>query len=514
MSEITFWEHQLEASRRAGEFPGYAFFMEMGTGKTGTAIHRLRTTMNSLRRHMRTLIFTPPLVVPQWKDEFAKFSKIPQTQIHLLQGTGKQRVKLFTEKAFTKGGEKKPGIFITNYETLLMKDLRAAFDQWEPENIIWDEAHLLKEWTSQRSKYAYELSNPWDMKLKAWCVKPLTYLLTGSPILKSPLDIFQQIKVMLGGWPTEDWFLDQSYRNLIHNPYHFRNKYFRDRNAGMPKASYFPKWEPATLERDGFDALGEIERTLSRISYRKKKDECLDLPDEISTRVPVKMTAPQAKAYQEMKSQLVAYLNGNAYVATMALTKALRLLQITSGFISTNGLGADEDIADFHFEDTPKIKALEELVATITPQSKVLIWAVWKENYKAISKLLTEMGVSFVEFHGGVSEAKKQEAIERFRTDPSIRAAVGHPGSGGVGLNLVVAPFSIFYSRNFNLVHFLQARARNHRGGQTEKVTHYDLTCEGTIDEIALDKNTKKIEMGAQLLGDLKKELAEQVYEF
>ena len=116
----------------------------------------------------------------------------------------------------------------------------------------------------------------------------------------------------------------------------------------------------------------------------------------------------------------------------------------------------------------------------------------------------------FVEAHGEVSSHQKSEAVRLLNEDPKVRVFLGHPGSGGIGLNLTVAPYSIFYSRNYSLEQYLQAQARNYRGGQQQKVTHYQLITENTIDEFVLEKLSYKEAISEKLLGDIAKELANE----
>jgi len=523
VAEVKAWKHQERAFELAPGKPGFALFWEMGLGKTYGAIQLLRRRMNEEKQILRSIIFTPPLVVPQWKEEWLKFTKIPASKITLLQGSQKERVSAFLK------GSAEGRIFVTNYEALLMKDLFHAMKLWLPQELIFDECHRLKNPTAQRSKLAYELANPWDQKAKRPLPRPRVLILSGSPILNSPLDIFMQVKVMLGGWPTLHpkykehlaarsyftrmanvseadlarikWAGDIFSGQLVDNFFVFRAMYFRDRNAGLPKDRYFPDWRPATVERDGFDAIGELQEILSHISVRATKKESLDLPDEVPVIHRVGLTKEQARVYGQMKKDLVAYVTETqACSASLAIVKALRLMQIASGFVSTEGVGDEADRADIRFPDTPKDEALIELLEEIAPHSKVLVWAVWQENYGQLRKIFEKLGLGYVEAHGQISDAKKREAVEQFKTDPSKRIFLGHPGSGGIGINLVNAPYSIFYSRTHSLEHYLQARARNHRGGQTEKVTHYDLVCHQTIDELVLEKLAQKASMSDTLL--------------
>lgn len=524
---LDFWAHQIEGDAKAGDLPGFAYHMEMGTGKTGAAILTIRRIMNTDRRHKRTLIFTPPMVVPQWKEEFKRFSNVEQSQITLLIGKGDKRYKTFMGKAYRPDNTPAPHIFVTNYESLLLGGKRGekkgspyqpgpllrAFQAWKPEVVVWDEAHYLKSPEAQRSKEAFHLSNPFDLASKQWAPKPRTLNLTGTPILNSALDIFQQFKVMLGGFPTRQYMESMGNRKyLIDNFFVFRARYFRDRNAGMPKERYFPKWEPMTLEKDGLNALAEIEEIIAHFSFRKTKAECLDLPPELVVPLGVGMTEEQAEHYKHLKEQLITYMGDRACTAKLAITKALRLLQVTSGFLSLDGQGEETDVANVRFQGTPKVEALRHLLEHITPTAKVLVWTVWKETYGIIRDVCEDLKIEMVEANGDVSDSKKRLNVERFKTDEKVRVFSGHPRSGGVGLNLVVAPYSITFSRTFSLADFLQARARNHRGGAEihDKITQYELFCNGTLEEGVIEKLSLKQEIGATLLGDLKKMLAMQ----
>lgn len=427
---------------------------------------------------------------------FANLNAIPLT------GTAAKRVKLFRANM---GPARR--IFVTNYEALSMQALFEAFQEWQPEVLVWDESQKLKSIKAARSKKADELANPFDKVKKTWGTKPQTYLLSGSPILNSPMDIFQQFVVLDNG------------QTFGRNFWAFRARYFRDRNATMPKDRYFPKWELMTFEKDGFDAETDINARIFKKAMRVEKKDCLDLPEELSVTLKVGMSVEQARLYHEMRKDLVTYFNSQACVATLAITKALRLMQITSGFVSLEDQHSTEPTATVqtHLKDTPKLQALEELLEQLTedPKAKVLIWAVWRENYKQIREVCEKLKLKTVEVHGGVSASDRDKAVHALNNDPSVRVFIGHPGSGGIGINLVAAGYSIFYSRTFSLEQYLQARARNHRGGSKEaghkSITHYDLVCEGTIDEVAVKRLAQKEDMSDKLLSDLLAEVQAQL---
>lgn len=475
------WNHQLEALKRASSLRHFGLFFEMGTGKTGTAINILRMKCAENKRLLRTLIFCPPVVITNWKKEFVIHSEIPERDIVLLQGSGIQRYRLFEKHAYSQGcsftaGTPEEKIFVTNYEALSMESLFEAMCLWEPEVVICDESHKLKDPSSKRSKLMARLV---DGESQVQVPVKYRYILTGTPILNSPMDIFGQFRILDGG------------ETFGKNYFGFRARFFYDANASFrSKPTYFPDW------RIKPNALTEMNEIISGKCMGVKKNQCLDLPPLVRKLIPVDLNSDQIKLYSEMKADLVTYLDGKACVATLALTKALRLLQIASGFAKF------EDGSQSSLGKTPKMEALSELLEQLTVCNKVIVWAVFKENYAQIRRVCETLKIKFVEVHGEVSAEGKQASVDAFNTDPSVRVFIGNPSSGGIGINLVVASYSIFYSRNFSLENDLQAEARNYRGGSEihAKITRIDLVAKGTIDELVLESLANKQAIGESLL--------------
>ena len=475
------WQHQLDCIEKARAHDDFALFLEMGTGKSGTLINILREKFNTSKRVMRTLILCPPIVIKNWGEEWQKHSKMPRDRVVLLTGPGKSRVKKFMAKAYDKEYNKEGLIFVTNYEGLLMPDLFEQFTGWQPEVLVLDESHKCKDASTKRAKAAIKLSAGAQHR----------YILSGSPVLNSPMDLFSQFLI-----------LDQG-ATFGKNFYTFRARFFRDRNAGMPRDRYFPDWQilPGSLE--------EINRLIYTKGMRVTKEEAMPhLPPLVRETLRVGLSELQARMYKEMKRDLVTYLKGHVIMAQLAMTKAMRLQQIASGYAMS------EDGKEVTLGQTPRQDALKELLEQLTPNHKVLVWAVWKENYAQIRTVCEELGVAFVEVHGDVGTQDKFANVDRFNTDPTCRVLIGHPGSGGIGINLVAASYSIFYSRSFSLDHYKQAEARNHRGGSEihEKITRIDLVAENTIDELVAERLANKIEVSDTILRDLSQLIQEQEY--
>ena len=461
---IELWSHQKQAIDIAKNKDSFGLFFEMGCGKTATAINIIVDKYKKYDSLLKTIILCPPIVVPNWKAEFLTYSGVNSVNILLLQGAGTRRLTEFRDKCMF--GSCK--IVVTNYESLLMDKLYDAFMQWGPHILVCDESHKCKQITAKRTKKAIGLAKGVKYKL----------LLTGTPVLNTPMDLFSQFLIMDNG------------ETFGSNFFSFRHTYFYDANAAMPKQKHFPNWKV----KPGAERV--ISSKIESKSMRVTKDQCLDLPPLVKQRIEVQMTPKQQTAYTEMKQHFITYINDQACVAEFAITKALRLQQIVSGFMKT------EDDKVVSLKDTPRMSALRDLLETLTVNNKVIVWAVFKENYRQIRKVCYELKIKYVECHGEVSSVAKEANIFSFKTDKSVRVFIGHPGSGGIGINLTVSNYTIFYSRNFSLEADLQAESRNHRGGSEihNKITRIDLVCPGTIDDEVLKALARKEKISENVL--------------
>lgn len=467
------WAHQEKAIELALRQRDFALLMQMGTGKTRTLLEILRRRYNQNKRVAKTIIFAPPIVLPNWRAEWLKYTNIPPSDVLVLYGPGKVRLKLIENHGAR--------ILITNYESLLMGPVFKAMKEWAPEILVADESHRLKDSKAKRTKLACELARQPSVKHR--------YILSGTPVLNSLLDLFSQYLFMDLGATFSDNFFG------------FRARYFYDKNAGMPRDRYFPDFRV----RPG--AMEQVQAELDRTSFKITKDECLTLPPLVKQQRVFEMSEDQRKSYDEMKKDFITYVHDAACVATMALTKALRLQQIASGYMPVQGEGTGLKL--HAFKENPRAEALKELLETITPHSKVLVWATFRQNYADIRAVCEELKLAYVEVHGDVSAKEQREAVDNFNTDPTIKVFIGNPGSGGLGINLVVASYSIFYSRDFSLEHDLQAEARNHRGGSEihARITRYDLIAKDSIDELIATQLAAKSHLSRTVLEFIKDNL-------
>jgi len=472
------WKHQKEAVEYCQTANHYGLFMEMGTGKTATAINIMRLWFLRRNKVVNSIVFCPPIVVMQWKDEFHNWSKLGVYVVPLV-GTGKKRLEIM-KKALESN---RPSIFITNYESLLMKPLFSLMMDASIEVGIFDESHKLKNPASKRTKAAIKLSDKMNQKL----------ILTGTPILNSPMDIYSQFRVMDGG---------KAFGNNFHV---FQAKYFVDVNIKLRGTQkYFPNWMP----RKGI--AGEFHKIIDSNASRVKKEECLDLPPLIRKEVCVELSPEQKRVYKELKKDYISFVEGGVIEASMALVKLLRLQQVVSGFVTYEKTIDSEEIRvekmeDKIFENVPRLNALHDILEEITPNNKVIVWACFKKNYKQIISVCEKLGIKHVEIFGGQTNKQREKAIDSFRNDPDVKVVIANQQAGGTGLNLIEASYAVYYSRDYRLDSDLQSEARNYRGGSEmhSKVTRIDIKCPGTIDDVILETLKRKQNLSEKIVDGL-----------
>lgn len=453
------WAHQLEGIRLGRERDFFAYFFEMGCGKTLTVINVLRHKFAQHGKMLNTLILCPKIVVENWRREIAaNASDVVLAATQCLKGTAKQREKQLAVP--------NKCIYITNIDTLNTKFWNVLRRMpWQV--LVVDESHKFKSPTADRTKRLINFSD---------CVRT-KFIMSGSPVLNSAMDVWAQFRVL--------------HRDIFpENFYVFRQQYFYDHNAGMPTNKYFPDWRPRPGTRE------ELRRIIGEHSMRITTEEALpNLPPLVRQSVFVELTAEQRRLYTEMEETFITYLQDEACVAEVALTKILRLQQIAVGIVKTES-------GEVRKVETAKLAALTELLEDLCPQHKVIVWTNFVDTYSDIGRVFDELNFPYVILRGGQSDAERQDAIDRFNNDPTVRGIVANQQAGGVGIGLQAASYSIYYSKTFNLEHDQQSEKRNHRGGSEihDHITRIDIVAQDTMDDEITTALRNKAELGTFLL--------------
>lgn len=474
MGDYKPWKHQAEATERAKSLEHFALFFQPGCGKTLAAGAMLRDKYEGSGKLLNTLILAPLVVLEQWKRELHRIPEIPRGLINVLSGAGYDKLRIFNQAVNATKQMPTGFIAITNYESLYNSNLLKHFLTWT-EVLVCDESSKLKDKSAKRTKACVKIAE--NAKYR--------YILSGTPVLNSQLDIFSQFLVLDKG------------ETFGRNFYIFRSNYFYDKNASWKSNhNYFPDWQPKP------DCSERISQKIAAVSMHVKKEDAIDLPPLVKKEIFVEMGKEQKKAYYEMRDLFLTIVQDRTCVADMVLTKLLRLQQIVSGFIKF------DDETEREFPEVPRLDALSELLEEIAPVEKVIVWACFKKNYLQIAKLCKKLNLPFTWLIGDVTD--KDANVQLFQNDPTCRVMIANQQAGGIGVNLTAAGTAIFYSKNFSLEADVQAEARCHRGGSIDlhdKITRIDLISENTIDSVINAAISQKVRTSDEILSLIRKRL-------
>jgi SNF2 family DNA or RNA helicase len=312
--------------------------------------------------------------------------------------------------------------------------------------------------------------------LKVGSLAKVKRIATGSPVTKSPLDLYQQCAFL--GY---DCLGFSSY-------YAFQSRYAKTIERNLATHSF--------KQIIGYQRIDELQEKIGRFSFRIRKEECFDLPDKTFVRREVELTDEQAKAYKQMTLMALATFEKGITSTANALTQIMRLQQIVCGHIK---LDTGEHVS-------LKNNRLDELLSAIEEtDGKIIIWAHFRHDIEAIKLALQKQyGMNAVATYFGDTEAKdREEIVNRFQDESSeLRFFVGQPRTGGYGLTLTEASTVIYYSNSYDLEVRLQSEDRAHRIGQTKSVTYIDLLTPKTVDEKIVQALRNKIDIATQVLGE------------
>lgn len=454
------YPHQKEIIELSRSKPHLGLLWDCGVGKTCAAVKIVEDKRRIYRKFVSCLVFTPVCTVYNWKDEFQKFSDVDPDRVIVINKTGKSRINQISKaiKDFDK-----ECIIVCNWESIRNDDVLNIFLSWCPNMIIGDELHVIKSYKAKTAQKAVLLANA--VRAKGGHILGLT----GTAILNKAEDIFMQYKFLDGG------------ELLGTNFFTFRHIYMTGKDFRFIHGKYTPtNWVLCPTKEV------ELKKKISSIATQIDKKDCLKLPPLIKMPRYVDMSIEQARMYNQMKQQFLATILqaddpklNRVAVANMAVTQALRMMQIISGYTT------DDTGCDYVIEKNPRMDVLEELLEEITPKHKVIVWACWKRNYQMIKRLCDKMKLKAAMITGGLSPEEVHAVAQEFDKDEETRVLIGSRAAGGVGINLVAASYSIVYSRNFSLKDEKQSEARNYRGGseQHESIVKIDLVSRGTIEE-------------------------------
>ena len=431
------WGHQRRAYWSAQGKNAYLLAMDMGTGKSKVAIDLLQNSEDRM-----VLIGCPKSVVGVWPREFSKHAFNPDAWrvVALRTGSTERNLALAKQAAALAVAEKRRLVVVVNYEAAWRDSLGKWLKAQQWDTIIADESHRIKSPTGKASKFFGELTSRGRRRLA----------LTGTPMAHTPLDIFAQYR-----------FLD---------PTIFGASYFSFKHRYGAWGGY-----------GGYQLVGiineaDLNKRFYSIAYRVGK-EVLDLPPVLPDINREVTLSPEArKHYKAMADDFVTWVRESdegAVVATNALTKLLRLQQITSGYLPD-----PEHEGESVRVDTSKADALADILEDLDEREPVVVFCQFRHDLDSIKEVAEKLGRRYGELSGRSQSGLNKDA--EMRDDIDIIGV--QIQAGGVGIDLTRARYCIYFSMGYSLGNFLQSQARVHRPGQTRPTQYIYLIVPGSVD--------------------------------
>lgn len=398
------------------------------------------------------LIVAPLSILSVWEAEFAQFAAFDYALAVL---TGDSAKKTDTLRHMNGAALQ---VAVVNYESAWRMEQELA--AWGPDLIVCDEGHKIKTHNISASKAMHRLGAKAGYRL----------LLTGTLITNKAIDVFSPYKFLN---PT---IFGTSF-------YAFRSRYFDMVGYG----NHTP------VLKKSMEA--ELSARLHSIAYRAAKADCLDLPETTDVVRQVELEPAARKIYRSLVKESFAELASGEVTAPNVLTRLLRLSQLTGGFLESDENAAVQQIS------SAKLSAMEDILeSAVAEGQKLVIIARFLPEIRAICKELDGRGLRYACITGEVQDRAAQ--VAQFQNDPDVPVFVGQIATAGLGLTLTAASTMVFYSLDYSMSNYEQAKARIHRVGQRNPCTYIHLIAKGTVDEKVLTALRNKADLAKALVDD------------
>lgn len=333
--------------------------------------------------------------------------------------------------------------------------------------LILDESTMIKNRQAQITEMITKFAKACDN----------VYILSGKPAPNTPLDYFNQVKVV--------------------HPYIFGQSFTKFRDNFFYQADYMGyDWRMKEDRRELFTKL------LDLCSIFVSKSDCLDLPEKTYLLREVELDNKTMVHYKTMERQQLVCLQDRDIPAPNKLASIMKLRQISSGFIIDTENNVTTSL------DKSKIKELGNVLEELGDE-KAIIWINFKEEVRAIEELMQEKGYTYVTAYQGT--ANVDDSIEAFKNN-TAQFIIAHPKTLKYGVTFTGksmkknCTYAIYYSLSYSFEDYYQSHDRIYRKGQTEPCTFIFLLCKDTID-YNLYRCLQNKGTSAQLIEDLVKDI-------
>lgn len=468
--------HQTEGLEKARGHAGFGWLMEMGTGKTKTDLDETGELFCDGEIDA-CLMLAPKGVYTNWlTDEIPKHwtpDFLDRVVTAAWRGGGTRANRDEVNTVFSRDPATLK-FFCMNIEAVAQSE--RAFDiayefvkrHQGRVKISIDESTAIKNPQAVRTRSVGRLRDMASHRR----------ILSGQPVPNGPMDIFSQM----------DWIVPGCLGSSF---YAFRARY------AILQKTFFGNSKKAVQQIVGYRDIRELAERIRPHTFRKRKDECLDLPEQIYTPYRrVELTDQQRRIYNEVRDNATSAINeaGDHVTATLVLTQLLRMQQVLCGHVV-------DEVGRVHRLESNRPQA--SLDWTEECRSGGVIWCAFQDDIqRAQEKLERAYPGRVAPYHGGITQEECDVNKKRFQ-DGSADWFLGSLQKGSRGLTLVRSSDTLYYSNTQNLDHRDQSESRTHRDGQHWPCTYSDLVVSGTIEEtITIPSLRKKIDLATVVLSD------------
>lgn len=361
---------------------------------------------------------------------------------------------------------------VVNYDVVWRNKDEAwlkAFMQKHDTLMALDESQFIKTPSSQRTRGCWRLGQYATRRV----------IMSGTPITKDIRDVYAQYRFL-------DWSI-LGYPNFSS----FKNDVIVYDNNG-------PVVNNRLVRIKEFKNVDKITNLITPYYRRVEKKDCLDLPAKVYEKREIPLSKELEALYTQMKDKLVAEFRGIKVKAPIALTKILKLQQISSGFLNYVD---DEGNPTTETFKSPKVNELIEIISG-HPDSSIVFYQMNPERHM-IETAFDEKGIDYYALHGGVKTQDRRNMTDGFKLG-NKPVMLCQQRTGGIGLNMTAADLVVFFSNDAGWDLRAQAEDRAHRLGQMKSVTYIDLlsTWKGcqTIDHWILKLIKQKKDAASEII--------------
>lgn len=403
----------------------FALFMEQGTGKTIPSLFRILDLLKS-GKIVNALVVAPKSALGAWERDIELFDDLDREIL-------RDNITLINYDKIWRGEEKSP--YYKKYGC-----------------IVLDEAHNIKNRTSQRAKFLLKIASLSDYR----------YILTGTPISNGQLENIWSLYCFL------DPYIEKSrvYSRIFKD-------YMNENASGEYKGSYMEFQSRYCIlnmyhKPSSYINVKELQKIINEHSYRVKKVDCLDLPEKLPDEV-VSVELKEKALYKRLatESALLEY----EILAENPLSRMVKLRQLASGHIKT-----EDELIEVKNE---KLEILKELIESYEDDKKLVIFAEFKYSIGKIADLLKKLKIKHIILDG---DQKDKKIWRKFQADPSIKIIVCQYQTASAGIDLFASDTIIYYEPTLRSNILEQSRDRIHRTGQVNKCSYIHLITKGTIE--------------------------------